>query len=129
MFELMAREFVRCQMLLLSVLNRGPVRVSGKVMQFGGALMVLVVRSVVISSRHIEVQPARRGPIVPLSLGGIFLDLPEIGGSAFVFAIFLLPFGRQIFQWLRGFFVWLHDSILSKPIAVFHGEHRSGLSL
>ena len=40
------------KVILVAMLVGNPVGVSGIVVQFGGELMVLVVRSVVIASRH-----------------------------------------------------------------------------
>jgi hypothetical protein len=40
---------ISCQMFLLSMLFAYPVRVGGSAFQFGGALVILVMRSVVIS--------------------------------------------------------------------------------
>jgi len=43
---------VSAEVIVLSMLFRSPMGVCGAVVQFRGALMVLVVRSVVISSGH-----------------------------------------------------------------------------
>ncbi len=40
---------ISCQMFLFSMLFAYPVRVGGSAFQFGGALVILVMRSVVIS--------------------------------------------------------------------------------
>jgi hypothetical protein len=51
-FEGQTRMLVSAQMIVLSMLLRNPMGVRGAVVQLSGPLMVLVVRSVVISSGH-----------------------------------------------------------------------------
>jgi hypothetical protein len=51
-FEGQTRMLVPAQMIVLSMLLRNPMGVRGAVVQLSGPLMVLVVRSVVISSGH-----------------------------------------------------------------------------
>lgn len=53
-FVLVARLFMRRQMLFLPVFARGVVGMPSDVVQLGRPLMILVMRSVVISSRHIS---------------------------------------------------------------------------
>lgn len=53
MFERLARMLVPAQVILLSVLPGHTVGVGGAVVQFGGSLVVLVVRSVVVTSGHL----------------------------------------------------------------------------
>ena len=48
----LTRLFVSSQVLLLSVLLPHTVGVRGDIVQFGGLLMILVMRSVVIASGH-----------------------------------------------------------------------------
>ena len=53
-FERLAREFLAGLVILLTAVFGGrAVRVGRKIVQFGGALVVLVVGSVVVSGRHV----------------------------------------------------------------------------
>ena len=54
MFERLPGVLVSGLMFRLPLLFPGAVGVGGKVVQFGGALMIFVVGSVVISRRHIQ---------------------------------------------------------------------------
>ena len=49
------RMLVSRLVILFSLLLRNPMGMRGAVVQFGGALMVLVVRSIVISSGHDQI--------------------------------------------------------------------------
>ncbi len=51
--EGLAGMFVSAEVFLLPVFFTGAVGVGGEVVQLGGPLMIFVMRSVVISSRHI----------------------------------------------------------------------------
>jgi hypothetical protein len=53
MFVLLPRLLVRRQMLFLTVFASGSVGVSGNVLKLGRPLVILVMRSIVISGRHV----------------------------------------------------------------------------
>ena len=52
MLKSLPRLFVSGQMFLLAMLLAGTMCMRGAVVQFGGTLMVFIMRSVVITSRH-----------------------------------------------------------------------------
>jgi hypothetical protein len=53
-FESLPRSLVPGQVFLFPMLFADPVGMRGAVLQFGGALMVLVMRSVVIARGHVK---------------------------------------------------------------------------
>jgi hypothetical protein len=58
-FQSLPRLLVSGQVILFPVLFADTVSMRGAVLQFGGALMVFVMRSVVIASRHIQIRAIR----------------------------------------------------------------------